>query len=190
MSEYSGVEGRDINDADILNDTKQERDKKGNIRFNYLIADGTPTGHKIQSEWINPDNKRQAILTWVDVVRQTIVAKAQESHTRKSRSPIILPDEVSNAVVEQVDYEAFLNGPADRVVEEEPERAVPPPTPKRKPTKPQAPIRRPTPKPAPIEVYDEPEQDDPLLAVLYAKREELLRRLKKLDTIIELYNDI
>lgn len=90
MSEYSGVEAADINDKDILDATKQIRTEKGYIRFEYTMADG----HLIKSEEFNPEQGRKAIMAWCDTVRAVIVARAQEGSARKSRTKMVVKEDL------------------------------------------------------------------------------------------------
>jgi hypothetical protein len=68
------LETRDINDEDILKDTRQLNDGNGNIQFKITL----PSGRTVNSEWIGPDNQKGAILLWVEAIRNQMVADAEE----------------------------------------------------------------------------------------------------------------
>lgn len=68
------VERSDFNDGDILAKTTQVPCKGGH-QFKYVYDDG----HPITSECINPEQKRAALHIWIDVVKNTAVARAQEA---------------------------------------------------------------------------------------------------------------
>lgn len=69
------ITGADINDAEIIAGTQQELDEKGRVRFHYVMPDGSP----LSSDWVMPDYVQKARFQWVDAVRQTIVAQAQQA---------------------------------------------------------------------------------------------------------------
>lgn len=74
------VESSDFNDQDILTNTRQESDGKGNVRFKYTL----PDGHPITSEWISPDNKKKALMAWLDAVKSTAVARGNEVEAERN----------------------------------------------------------------------------------------------------------
>lgn len=174
MSEdrFGGVEPSDINDKDILEKTKQARNKQGSIQWKYTCEDG----HVIQSEWINPENARKAIMIWCDVVRNTVAARAKELAQSKTKSAIILPEDIDEAPLELPEDDETDPEP---VVTQRPARPVAP--------KPKAVVRVPEPQ---DDDNDEVEDEDAvLLRALKAKRKKLAAKLAKLDSVIELLAD-
>ena len=74
------IEASDMNDGDILRDTVQKNDGKGNIMFEYLL----PSGRKLTSEWVNPDNRRKAIMAWLDAVKSQAALDSQVEEERRN----------------------------------------------------------------------------------------------------------
>lgn len=68
------LEGKDINDSDILGATSQMSDESGTkIQFTTVL----PSGRKLESEFFPIDMKRKAMVAWLDVVRQSRIDDAE-----------------------------------------------------------------------------------------------------------------
>lgn len=69
------LEGKDINDSDIIDQTLQTRNEAGtHTQFKIKL----PSGRELESEWLNEDNLKKAIWPWVETVRQHMVMDADE----------------------------------------------------------------------------------------------------------------
>lgn len=75
------LEANDINDKEILEQTRQENAPNGAIKFKIKL----PSGREVASEWIAPDNQKGAILLWVAEIRNQIVADAAEKRAEARR---------------------------------------------------------------------------------------------------------
>lgn len=73
------AEGNDINDSDILSKTTQESGERDTIRFKFTL----PSGHKIHSEWLAPDNRKKGLMLWVGAVREAWVADVEDMQAKK-----------------------------------------------------------------------------------------------------------
>jgi hypothetical protein len=73
------VESADLNDSDILTQTTQKTDGNSNVQFFYTL----PSGRKINSEWVSPDNRKKALLSWVEVIRTSIVDDVKKTRREK-----------------------------------------------------------------------------------------------------------
>lgn len=69
------IEGRDINDGDIISSTEQLTDSNGNTKFKIVLPNGKP----LESEWLNQDNVKKALIPWVEAVRGRMVDDAEEA---------------------------------------------------------------------------------------------------------------
>lgn len=81
------LEAADLNDGQILQATKQNVDARGNIQFSISL----PMGKELKSEFISPDNARQALKTWLEVVKEQAIAEAKEhrlAQQRKAQGPM------------------------------------------------------------------------------------------------------
>lgn len=81
------LEAADMNDGTILQATKQTKDDRGNIQFSISL----PMGKELKSEFISPDNARQALKTWLEVVKEQAIAEAKEhrlAQQRKAMGPM------------------------------------------------------------------------------------------------------
>lgn len=113
------IESSDLNDGDILQQTTQRNDGQGNIQFVITL----PSGRVLTSEWISPDNRRQAVHAWLDVVKAQAVgdseAEEQERNARLRRKA---------SETQQVDESVasvLFGGNVSRTVDE-PRNAEPP----------------------------------------------------------------
>lgn len=75
------LEASDMNDGSILQLTKQTADERGNIQLSIVL----PTGRTLKSEFISPDRAKEALRTWLDVVKQQAVADAKEERLAAQR---------------------------------------------------------------------------------------------------------
>jgi hypothetical protein len=81
------LEAADLNDGAILQQTKQNRDMRGNVQFEIVL----PMGKVLTSEFINPDNAREALKKWLEVVKEQAIAEAKEhrlAQQRKAQGPM------------------------------------------------------------------------------------------------------
>jgi len=69
------TEGNEIQDSQIIQNTKVEHGSSGMIRMVYPGADGDTL---INSEWFNEQEKRRALLPWLAAVRQALVSQGEE----------------------------------------------------------------------------------------------------------------
>lgn len=72
MTKGVGLEASEINDKEILSATRQMTRGDGALKFKITLTDG----HKIESEWVNPDHKQKALQNWCEVVRGQVMARA------------------------------------------------------------------------------------------------------------------
>lgn len=63
------MEANDINDGTIITGTSQKQDEKGNVRFFFTL----PSGTVMCSEWIRPEQRKEALIKWLEAVRTNIV---------------------------------------------------------------------------------------------------------------------
>lgn len=76
------IEGADINDKDILDNSRQERNDNGTFRLKIKL----PNGQELTSEWIAPENGRKAMKLWCDAVRQAWPAAVAEKAAEKGKA--------------------------------------------------------------------------------------------------------
>ncbi len=62
------IEGSDINDGESLAKTRMETAPNGAIKFHVTL----PSGRSISSEWIAAEKRKEALMLWVDKVREQI----------------------------------------------------------------------------------------------------------------------
>lgn len=71
-----GTQASDLNDGDIINATLLvPGDGAGLQKFQYKL----PSGRVLESNEFSEDNRRRAILTWLDIVKQTVVEDLEET---------------------------------------------------------------------------------------------------------------
>lgn len=75
----AGLESSDISDKYVLEKTTQTKNQQGHIQFKFKCEDD----HIIQSEWINPDMARKALMSWCDTVRGVLVSRAEDQAAQK-----------------------------------------------------------------------------------------------------------
>lgn len=73
------LEASDINDGTILNATKQSTDARGNVQFRVTL----PSGREIHSEWIKSDQRKQAMMAWLEKVKEQITSDVQDLQRAK-----------------------------------------------------------------------------------------------------------
>lgn len=72
MSRGTGLlEASDLNDDAIMTKTRAFQ-KGGLLQFRFEGEDG----QKITSEWFHPDDKQKAIMRWLEVIKEQVVAHA------------------------------------------------------------------------------------------------------------------
>ncbi len=75
------LEGKDINDSAIIDQTQQLRNAQGKTQFKITL----PSGRELESEWLSEDNVKKALWPWVDTVRNEMVADAEEQRAQARR---------------------------------------------------------------------------------------------------------
>ena len=76
------IEPGDINDKDILDNSKLEKASNGTIRFKYML----PNGSELVSEYFNPDHRREAIKAWLEAVRSAVTEVIKGKAAEKGRA--------------------------------------------------------------------------------------------------------
>ena len=88
------LEGRDLNDSQILQGTIQETGDNGRVRYKTTL----PSGRDLVSEWMNPDDMQgKTVITWCDHVRQQVNVDVEEERAARKREQVEpqLPTEAS-----------------------------------------------------------------------------------------------
>lgn len=76
------LEGRDLNDSQILQGTIQETGDNGRVRYKTIL----PSGRDLVSEWMNPDDMQgKTVITWCDHVRQQVQVDVEEERAARKR---------------------------------------------------------------------------------------------------------
>jgi hypothetical protein len=70
-----GVEASDLNDGDILALTREEVTENGQFRFVYVGREGE---EPVTSDWISQEHKKKVLRSWVDGVKNAIIARSQD----------------------------------------------------------------------------------------------------------------
>lgn len=73
------LEVSDLNDGNILNATEQKTSENGAIQFSVVL----PSGHRIESEWIPQEQRKKALMLWLDAVKQAVVNDAARMRRQK-----------------------------------------------------------------------------------------------------------
>lgn len=69
------LEAADLNDNTILEQTKQETDAKGHIRFKITL----PDGHLLTSDWFSVEQKTtQLLIKWTESVKGQVQAREKD----------------------------------------------------------------------------------------------------------------
>lgn len=76
------IERNDINDSEVLSKSTMDKDDKGNIKFKYVL----PSGKPLSSEWIRPDDRKRAMMLWVDVVKDNIIADIEDTRREQAQA--------------------------------------------------------------------------------------------------------
>lgn len=66
------LEASDIGDNHILSNTKRMENGNGQVQFRITL----PSGRELESEWLQPDMQKKAMVAWLDVVKAEAVADA------------------------------------------------------------------------------------------------------------------
>lgn len=69
-----GIEASDINDGDIMANTRERVNANGQFQFVYIPPDGSDP---IESDWISQDHKKKVILGWCEGVKGAIISRGQ-----------------------------------------------------------------------------------------------------------------
>ena len=95
------LEGRDLGDSQILQQTVQESNEKGLVRMKTTL----PSGRDLVSEWMNSDDAKKVVMSWCQNVRQQIDFDAQEAKAAKQREKDladVVQEETKEQAVEEV----------------------------------------------------------------------------------------
>ncbi len=122
------LESSDLNDGQILQQTKQRTDPKGNIQFVIKL----PSGRDLTSEWIQKDNVRTAMKTWLEVVKEQAVADSNAERLERAAKSRRASGKMDIERRPGDDQPLFRAGGARETVGElmAAEDATPPPAPK------------------------------------------------------------
>jgi hypothetical protein len=69
-----GIEPSDLNDGDILANTRERVNDQGQMQFVYIPTDGSDP---IESDWIQQEHKKKVILGWTEGVKNAIIQRGQ-----------------------------------------------------------------------------------------------------------------
>lgn len=106
------IESSDLNDSDILEQTSQLNDGKGNIKFKITL----PSGRELSSEWISPDHRRTAIHAWLEAVKAQAVADSEAEEAE--RNARLRRKAAESKPVDEGVANAIFGGPVSRAVDE------------------------------------------------------------------------
>jgi hypothetical protein len=67
-----GIELSDLNDGDILANTRERVNDQGQMQFVYIPNDGSDP---IESDWIQQEHKKKVILGWCEGVKNAIIQR-------------------------------------------------------------------------------------------------------------------
>lgn len=74
------LESSDLNDGQILQQTRQITDERGNIQFNITL----PSGRVLKSEFMRKDDARAGMRKWLDVVKEQAVADSNAERLERA----------------------------------------------------------------------------------------------------------
>ena len=89
------------NDSDVLQQTRQEPDEHGKVRF----AVDLPSGRQLVTEYMDPDDARKHVIQWCEHVRNAIASDEAEKEAQRKRDRDLadeVQEEVKNEAVEEV----------------------------------------------------------------------------------------
>jgi hypothetical protein len=69
------LESSDLSDGSILESTQQFQNGNGQVQFKIVL----PSGRELESEWLQPDMKKKAMVAWLDVVKQQAMEDADQA---------------------------------------------------------------------------------------------------------------
>lgn len=70
-----GLEASDLSDGAILESTQQFQNGNGQVQFKITL----PSGRELESEWLSPDMKKKAMVSWLDVVKDQAILDADQA---------------------------------------------------------------------------------------------------------------
>jgi hypothetical protein len=76
------LEGRDLNDGNILQATRQIGGPNDTVKFSITL----PSGREFTSEYFQNDRKREALHAWLPAVRQQVVGDSEEAENEARRA--------------------------------------------------------------------------------------------------------
>src|SRR5271157_3131023 len=112
-----GVEASDINDGDIMANTRERVNNQGQFQFVYIPPDGSDP---IESDWIQQDHKKKVILGWCEGVKGAIISRRQAGMAAANEAAM-------EAKLKKLQQEQM----GDTADDEQLDAAVPEPTPSR-----------------------------------------------------------
>lgn len=71
-------------DGQIIEKTVQHRNDKGWVQFEIVL----PSGRKVNSEWLNEDQLKKALVPWVEAVKQQMQVDREEYDAERRRASI------------------------------------------------------------------------------------------------------
>lgn len=74
------LESSDLNDGQILQQTKQVEDARGSIQFSIVL----PSGRTLKSEFMSRDNARAGMRKWLDVVKEQAIADSNAERLERA----------------------------------------------------------------------------------------------------------
>lgn len=107
------LEASDISDSGILDNTKQYQNGNGQIQFKITL----PSGREIESEWLNPEQKKKAMVAWLDVVKDQAL---QDSDTARQEARELAMKERSAALLAQRETQEQASTPSTEYPAETP----------------------------------------------------------------------
>lgn len=164
----NGLEAGDINDKEILDETKQESNSRGFIRWKYTFSDGR-SPEFIQSEWIDRDNARKAIFSWLELVRNSLVSRAHDARSEANAAARRATAEALRVAEEAAQSDSRIDNDIMELV------GVPAPRPKAGAIY------------VPDSVQPALHSTDPVVRALQLRRMELASELAKLDAAISIF---
>lgn len=75
----SNFEESDLNDSDILSNTRQNNGPNESMQFLFTL----PSGRIINSEFVGPEDRKRALMAWIGAVRGEILSDLRETRRAK-----------------------------------------------------------------------------------------------------------
>src|SRR5688572_15948742 len=74
------LESSDLNDGQILQQTRQITDERGHIQFAFKL----PSGRDLKSEFMRKEDARTGIKKWLDVVKEQAIADSNAERLERA----------------------------------------------------------------------------------------------------------